>query len=67
MRLLTQEQKEQLEGQLFDGVQLFNPILDADGNWVISEEEVNQCTCEDFGFIHDLPQIEFNPVITEML
>ena len=33
VRLLTEEQKDQLVGQTYDGVQYFNPTLDAEGNW----------------------------------
>jgi hypothetical protein len=65
-RKLTEEQKNLLIGQTFDTIQYFNPILDADGNWFISNEEVNNCTHENgtFEWIHDLPEIEHNPVIS---
>jgi len=43
---LTEEQKDQLVGQTWDGVQYFNPTQDADGNWFISVEEVSGCTHE---------------------
>ena len=64
---LTEEQKDQLVGQTWDGVQFFNPTLDADGNWFISVEEVNGCTHENgaFEWIHELPLIPYNPVVTE--
>jgi hypothetical protein len=35
VRLLTEEQKDQLIGQTYDGVQYFNPTMDAEGNWFI--------------------------------
>ena len=60
---LTIEQKESLIGQTWDNVQYFNPVLDADGNWFISVEEVNGCINESFQWIKDLPLIEYNPVI----
>ena len=41
---LTIEQKDQLVGQTWDGVQYFNPTQDADGNWFVSIEEVQGCT-----------------------
>ena len=44
MRQLTTEQKDLLIGQTWDGEQYFNPILDDNGNWVISNEEVNGCS-----------------------
>ncbi len=64
---LTETQKDQLIGQTWDGVQYFNPTQDADGNWFISVEEVNGCTHENglFEWIHELPLIPYNPVITE--
>ena len=67
VRQLTIEQKNQLIGQTYDGVQYFNPTLDADGNWFISNEEVNGCTHEKgaFEWIHELLEIDYNPIINE--
>ena len=59
---LTTEQKETLIGQTYDGLQYFNPVLDADNNWFISIEEVNQCTNELFQWVKYLPIIEYNPI-----
>jgi hypothetical protein len=59
---LTTEQKEDLIGQTYDGLQYFNPTLDADGNWFISIEEVNQCINELFQWVKDLPLITYNPI-----
>jgi hypothetical protein len=67
VRQLTTEQKEQLVGQTYDGVQYFNPTLDANTNWFISNEEVNQCTNESLNsWLQDLPEIDHNPVINEL-
>jgi hypothetical protein len=68
VRQLTVEQKDQLVGQIYDGSQYFNPTLDANGVWFISNEEVNNCTHENgaFEWIHDLPEIEYNPVVLEL-
>ena len=68
VRQLTQEQKDLLVGQTYDGVQFFNPTLDADGNWFISNEEVNNCIHENtvYEWIHDLPEIDHNPVVSEL-
>lgn len=63
---LTTEQKETLIGQTYDGLQYFNPVLDAENNWFISIEEVNQCTNELFQWVKDLPIINYNPVINEL-
>lgn len=62
---LTTEQKEALIGQTYDGIQYFNPVLDAENNWFISIEEVNGCINESFQWVKDLPLIEYNPVIYE--
>lgn len=67
VRQLTVEQKDQLVGQTYDGVQFFNPTQDADGNWFISNEEVTQCTNESFvTWINTLVEIDHNPVVTEL-
>jgi hypothetical protein len=63
---LTEEQKDTLIGQTYDGEQYFNPTLDADGNWFISIEEINSCNKEEFSWINDLTAINYNPVIREM-
>jgi hypothetical protein len=63
---LTEEQKNNLTGQSFDGEQLFNPTLDADDNWFISIEEITYCTNQEFLWVKDLPTIEHNPIIREM-
>jgi hypothetical protein len=67
VRQLTIEQKDALIGQTYDGVQFFNPTLDANGNWFISNEEVNNCTHTGVNeWIHDLPEIYYNPVVSEL-
>jgi hypothetical protein len=73
VRELTVEQKNILVGKVwgFQG-QYFNPQLDADGKWFISNEEVNGCTliqaesipCD--AWLLTLPEIDYNPVVTEM-
>ena len=64
--LLTETQKELLLDQLFDEDSYFNPIQDIEDNWIISKEEINQCTNKEFEWIKDLPQIQFNPKPTIM-
>ena len=65
---LTAEQKDMLVGQMWNNQAFFNPTLDADGNWFISIEEVNGCTHENgaFEWIHELPLIAYNPIVTEL-
>ena len=66
VRKITTEQKDLLIGQTWDGVQYFNPQLDANGNWFISNEEVNGCTYEGvIEWIHTLEEIDHNPIINE--
>jgi hypothetical protein len=64
VRKLTEEQKDQLVGQTYDGVCFFNPTLDADGNWFISNEEIQFCNKNEFNWINDLPEIDYNPVVS---
>ena len=56
--ILTAEQKDQLIGQTYDGVCFYNPIQDANDNWIISEEEINQSTLE---WLKSLPLTEYQP------
>lgn len=66
VRKITVEQKDLLIGQTFDGVQFFNPTLDANGVWFISNEEVNGCTHEGVTeWIHELEEIDHNPILHE--
>jgi hypothetical protein len=60
---LTQEQAEQLKGVIFSGASYFYPILDADGNYIISLEEVEQ---SDIKWVKTLPQIEYIPIINTL-
>ena len=59
--LLTIEQYNEINGQLFAPDSYFNPILDADLNWIISTEEINFCTNPEFIWVKDLPLIEYKP------
>jgi len=66
VKKITTEQKDLLIGQTWDGVQYFNPTQDANGNWFISNEEVNGCTHEGVTeWIHELEEIDHNPIINE--
>lgn len=59
--LLTELQKDELVGQWYAPDSYFNPIEDADNNWIISQEEINQCINPDFIWVKDLPLIEYKP------
>jgi hypothetical protein len=59
--LLNQEQKDSLVGQLYTDDSYFNPIQDADDNWIISTEEMINCTNEEFMWVKDLELITYVP------
>jgi hypothetical protein len=59
--LLTEEQKDLIKNQLFCIDSYFNPIQDINDNWIISLEEVNQCSKEEFNFLKTLPLIDYEP------
>ena len=73
VRQLTAEQKDLLIGQKWNDEAFFNPLLDADGNWFISNEEVNGCTliqaesipCD--AWLLTLPEIDYNPAVIQFL
>jgi hypothetical protein len=59
--LLTEIQKDELVGQLYDLDSYFNPIQDINDNWIISTEEIEQCVNPNFLWVRDLPLIEYIP------
>jgi hypothetical protein len=61
VHLLTISEKDSLIGQMYDPDSYFNPIQDANDDWVISVEEVDQCVNPDFLWVKDLPLIEYIP------
>ena len=61
--LLTEQQKDSLVGVEYAPDSFFNPIQDKNGNWIISLEEVNQCSIE---WVKELPLIEYEPVIIDL-
>ena len=65
VRQLTTEQKDLLIGQMWNNGSYFNPTQDADGNWFISNEEVNGCEKEEFSWVKELSEIDYNPVVVE--
>jgi len=73
VRELTLEQATLLQGKIwgFQG-QLFNPQIDSLGKWFISNEEVNGCTLQQAiiigcdAWLLSLPEIDYNPIITEI-
>ena len=59
--LLTISEKDSLVGQLYDEDSYFNPIQDANDDWIISTEEIDQCVNPEFMWVKDLPLIEYVP------
>ncbi len=55
---LTTEQADQLRGVEYIKDMTFNPIQDANDNWVISQEEVTSTTID---WVKELPAIEYVP------
>jgi hypothetical protein len=69
---LTLEQRNQLIGQTYDGVQFFNTdAIDADGQYYLGVEEYNLLTlvrANEIGVINwwfTLPLIPYKPIILE--
>lgn len=59
--LLTETEKEELVGQWYMPDSYFNPIQDADDNWVISVEEISQCENPLCMWVKDLRLIPYVP------
>lgn len=64
--LLTLEQKNEIAGKQFAPDSFFNPIQDANGNWVISIQEMEQATIPPYEWVHELPLIDYLPIETEL-
>ena len=60
--MLTEEQANQLKGVEYTTDMTFNPIQDADSNWIISVEEVSTSTID---WVKELPTIEYNPKVID--
>ena len=59
--LLTESQKNELVGQLYDEDSYFNPIQDISEQWIISVEEMEFCVNPEFQWVKTLPLIEYKP------
>lgn len=59
--LLTIPQKEQITGQIYAPDSYFNPVQDASDNWIISEQEMEDCNNPPFMWVKELPLIDFVP------
>lgn len=61
---LTPEQADALRGTMYAADSYFNPIEDANDDWIISVEEVETTS---IGWVKDLPPIEYVPKISVSL
>ena len=59
VHLLTEEQKNLLIGQKFDENSYFNPVMDNNNNWIITEIEVSETINQNLLWVKDLPLIDF--------
>jgi hypothetical protein len=57
--ILTIEQKESLIGQLVQPDWYFNPVLDCDNNWIISQEEIDNSIYPQHDWVKTLPLIDW--------
>jgi hypothetical protein len=65
--LLTIEQKDSLIGHHYEEASYFNPIQEIGGDWIISTQEIDNCSNPDFQWVKELPLVEFTgwmPVIS---
>jgi hypothetical protein len=62
--ILTEQQAEQLRGVEVVADNYFNPLQDKNGNWIISIEEVKQCSID---WVKSLERIEYEPIVHEMI
>jgi hypothetical protein len=72
VRKLTEEQKSILVGKKWNEETYFNPVLDANGNWFITEGEFYGLTlikAIELGvenWYPNLEQIDYNPIILNL-
>jgi hypothetical protein len=59
--LLTESQKNEIVGQLYDDDSYFNPIQDLSDQWIISVEEMEFCVNPEFQWVKTLPLIDYKP------
>lgn len=57
--VLTIWERDNLSGKTFADNCYYNPVQDLNGNWVISEEEINQTTDPNYAWVRSLPRIDF--------
>jgi hypothetical protein len=63
--LLTELQKDELIGKQYTDDSFYNPIQDANDNWIISTEEMIYTTNPDTLWVKELELIVYEPKQTE--
>lgn len=61
--LLTEPEKDSLVGELVQPDWYFNPVLDCNGNWIISSQEITSSIYSQNEWIKSLPLIDWCPPI----
>ena len=63
--ILTQEQKDSIEGQYLTESWIFNCSLDNNNNWTLGKPQIDACTVEQFQWVKTLQLVEWiQPVPT---
>ena len=64
---LTIEQKNILKVQKFDNVQYYNPVLDNNNEYFISEQEVEQTINSETQWVKDEPLVDIELKVVSIL
>jgi hypothetical protein len=59
--LLAEDEKEALEGEKYDLNNFFTPLKDADENWVLPINQIQNNKNIDFWWVSHLPLIDYKP------
>lgn len=61
--ILTEQQKDQIQGQEFAPFERFNCVQDINGIWFnfVSEQQIPQVKSSQYAWVLDLPQAEYTP------
>jgi hypothetical protein len=59
--LLTEEEKEAIEGKRYAKGRYFTPLQDVNGNWVLKIEQIKNNKNIDFWWVNYLPLIDYKP------
>jgi hypothetical protein len=57
--LLTLEQKEDIQYKLFAPDSYFHAVLDGNDNWIITQQQMDNCINPDYLWVKELPLIDW--------